>query len=59
MARCGGGEVSGEVTLDGEPVPKGSIVFFPTAGNQWSVAGGSIQDGRYKIAHNEGVQKYG
>ena len=39
-------EVSGTVTVDGEPVKRGSISFFPTDGNA-PTAGAVIKDGLY------------
>jgi hypothetical protein len=39
--------VSGAVTLDGKPLPKGDIVFNPTGPG--ASAGGTINDGRYAI----------
>lgn len=40
--------VAGTVTLDGKPVPVGSILFVPVDG-QSPTAGGSIQNGRYSV----------
>ena len=57
---CDGGgevrraEIRGEVSLDGELVPNGSIVFLPASGNSGPSAGGSIQDGRYMISRDDG-----
>ena len=48
------GAVSGEVTLDGAPVPEGAITFFPTSGNEGPASGGNIQDGHYDIARADG-----
>ena len=39
-------EVSGAVTLDGQPVKRGAISFIPLDGNT-PTAGGEIRDGRY------------
>jgi len=48
------GAVHGKVTLDGDPIKEGSIVFTPTGGNKGSVAGGSIRDGEYAIDEPSG-----
>jgi len=39
--------VSGTVSIDGRPVPKGFITFSPTAQSRGAVAGGPIADGKY------------
>jgi hypothetical protein len=54
---CGGGNlnreaVSGAVTLDGEPLPQGTIRFLPTAEGQ--SAGGKITAGKFTISQAEG-----
>lgn len=51
MSGCGDdglpmGEVTGTVTVDGEPAQTGSIAFFPTDGKS-PTAGGAIEGGRY------------
>lgn len=51
---CGGesdGRISvhGGVTLDGEPVPSGSISFLPAAGTSGPSATGRIENGTYEI----------
>ena len=46
--------VGGRVTLDGKEIDVGTIAFYPTAGLQGPVAGGSIQNGRYSIARDRG-----
>lgn len=45
---CGGrkAKVSGSVTLDGKPLPAGTIVFHPSKGNSVS---GEIHDGQYTV----------
>ncbi len=46
---CGGNgkaKVHGKVTLDGQPVPAGSVSFTPVDGNT-PTAGGVIKDGTY------------
>jgi hypothetical protein len=40
--------IEGAVTFDGQPVERGSITFEPASGEGPS-AGGTIQNGRYKI----------
>ena len=47
-------EVSGIVTLNGQPVSEGSINFFPTAGNTGPEAGGEIRAGKYHIPRAKG-----
>lgn len=47
-------EVSGVVTLNGQPVSEGSINFFPTEGNTGPEAGGAIRDGKYHIPRAQG-----
>ncbi len=58
---CGGGTsyegaeraaVSGSVTLDGEPLPYGSILFLGQGENR--MASGVIQDGSYAITEAQG-----
>jgi hypothetical protein len=53
---CGGGKgsVSGAVTVDGESVDDGSIVFTPTGGAGRPV-GTSIKDGKYAIDDDRGL----
>jgi hypothetical protein len=47
---CGGGgaSIQGNVTFDGQPVEKGSIVFEPADG-LGQVAGGTIENGKYHL----------
>ena len=61
MAGCGGSDlpdtapVTGEVTIDGQPLQTGSIRFFPANGRG---AMGEIVDGRYALrtfAENDGA----
>jgi hypothetical protein len=56
---CGGGgddvdrhDVSGSVTFDGQPVPKGRIIFEPdaSAGNSGATGVADIVDGKYDTA---------
>lgn len=62
LAGCGEGPVGGpraavrgEVTLDGQPLEQGSIMFLPAAGTSGQVTGGPILAGRYSIPAEEGV----
>jgi hypothetical protein len=48
--------VSGTVTVDGKPVPKGSIVFANKGGGNAPDAG-TIVDGNYKFEATEGVKR--
>ena len=55
-AGCGGptdewdrAAVEGRVTLDGEPLKSGTIMFFPVGGTRGPAAGGDIVDGAYAI----------
>ncbi len=52
--------VSGSITLDGEPVPNGSISFYPAPGSKGGTAGGDVIDGVYTISRAKGpmVGKY-
>ena len=50
---CGGPKypastVTGRVTIDGAPVPKGYITFSPTDGTAGPVVGAPIHDGEYR-----------
>ncbi len=47
-------EVSGAVTLDGQPVQKAAITFFPTGGTSGPTAGGTVVNGMYHISQAEG-----
>jgi hypothetical protein len=44
------GAVSGRVTLDGQPVVQGSILFSPIDGTRGAATGGEIKDGQYRLA---------
>lgn len=46
--------VSGTVTLDGAPLPSGSISFSPDGGGPGG-GGGTITDGRFSIAREVGL----
>lgn len=50
-------ELSGKVTIDGNPVPVGEISFEPdgSAGNKGPASFVPIKDGVYKIADSAGV----
>lgn len=63
LAGCGGTEVdrrgqrvgvSGEVTLDGQPLSNARIVFITDDGEGAVKASGLIQDGAYSIAADQG-----
>ncbi len=45
------GRVTGLITIDGDPAPKGAITFSPTAGASGPVVGTSVLDGRYRCEH--------
>lgn len=46
--------VSGKVTIDGQPMPAGSIQFDPTASTASVTAIGEIVDGKYTIDRAQG-----
>ncbi len=46
--------VTGTVTLDGAPLPSGSISFSPDGGGPGG-GGGTIKDGRFSIARDVGL----
>jgi hypothetical protein len=55
LTGCGGGEanrgdISGVVKLDEKPLVQGSILFTPIEGTHGSVAGGTIENGRYQFS---------
>lgn len=47
-------DVRGDVTLDGEPLAGGLIVFEPVDGSG-ATAGGQIQDGKYELTGEAAV----
>lgn len=47
-------QVSGDVTVNGDPLEKGSIAFLPADGTQGPSVGGTIQEGHYLIPMEEG-----
>jgi hypothetical protein len=51
-------EVTGMVTLDGQPLASGSIQFEPQAGNTGTIVsgGGIIQSGHYRIPRDKGLR---
>ncbi|WP_406697634.1 hypothetical protein V5E97_02100 [Singulisphaera sp. Ch08] len=60
MAGCGGASdginrepVSGEVTLDGQPISQGEITFVPAGGGE-PVAAAIIENGRYTVERANG-----
>jgi acetyl esterase/lipase len=55
LAGAGRVEVSGTVTLNGEPIKWGTITFEPADAPQAPVAGDRIADGKYKIPAARGV----
>ncbi|MBN2296864.1 MAG: hypothetical protein JXM70_30845 [Pirellulales bacterium] len=46
--------VSGQVTLDGQAVESGAIVFMPTKNNTGPTVGAEIHDGRYELSAQKG-----
>lgn len=46
--------VSGMVTVDGEPLDKGTIQFFPHGETKGPLAGGRIEDGVYHLDADAG-----
>jgi len=54
---CGGEPVvSGTVNVDGKPLEKGSISFFPADGKT-KTTGGDIEEGQYTVTVPVGVMK--
>jgi hypothetical protein len=49
------GAVHGEVTLDGQLLERGSILFVPIDGAKGTVTGGTIEKGRYQISQSDGA----
>ena len=58
-AGCGDNDgrlsISGTVKLDGKLLPEGSIEFLPVAGTGGPTAGGTIEEGKYRIAAGRGL----
>jgi hypothetical protein len=46
--------VAGTVLVDGQPLPEGSISFFPVAGIAGPTGGGVILNGKYEIPAEQG-----
>ena len=46
--------ISGSVTLDGQPLPAGYVIFEPKSG-QTMQSGGMIQDGRFEVRAEHGA----
>src|SRR5439155_12090916 len=57
LAVCGcggrGAEITGRVTLDDQPVERGSILLIPV-GAEGQPAGGAIENGDYRLAGSQG-----
>ena len=58
---CGAGapgperaSVSGTVTVDGTPLANGSVRFVPIEGTTGPVAGATVENGKYSVAHANG-----
>ena len=51
LTRC---PVRGRVTVGGQPLAKGRILFLPVAPNQGPIASTKIVDGEYSLSHREG-----
>jgi hypothetical protein len=47
--------LSGTVTYDGKPVPKGFINFNPAEGNSGPASGAPIVDGKYETPKGKGI----
>ena len=59
VAGCDSGgpqSVSGTVTLDGQPLPSGDILFVPESGDQGADAG-KIEDGKFSFTSKPGKMK--
>lgn len=62
LAVCGGcgkdgpekASVSGTVTYNGEPIPRGVVAFIPAEGTSGPTAGGSVVDGEFDIDDEKG-----
>jgi hypothetical protein len=48
------GQVSGTVTLDGQPLENGTIQFYPAKGVVGQTAGGGIENGKYSVETSVG-----
>ena len=47
-------EVSGTIKFNGEPIPEGSINFFPTDGTKGPEAGAVVTNGKFHIPYSTG-----
>lgn len=47
--------VEGTVTLDGQPLDKGDITFFPLAGSEGPAAGARVENGKFQVAKARGT----
>ena len=47
--------ISGTVTLDGQPLPKGTIQFRPASQAEATASGGMIDEGRFALPRGEGL----
>ena len=60
LAGCGPASdrlaVTGNVTLDGAPLDRGSIRFSSLGDQKLLVSGGLIQEGEYNIAQEKGLR---
>ena len=60
LAGCGEGsgrvEVTGSVTLDGQPLDSGLINFRPAEGHSAASSGGGIVDGGFELPGEKGLQ---
>ena len=48
--------LSGSVTLDGRPLPEGSIELHPIRGTKGPSSGGSIANGKFSISSQKGIR---
>jgi hypothetical protein len=56
-AGCAGGDrvgLAGRITLDGQPVEYGAILFIPTEGTLSPTAGSEVVDGEYEVSRDKG-----
>ncbi len=47
--------LSGKVTVDGEPVPSGDLILEPDAGNKGPSSMARIEDGAYTLPEEQGI----
>jgi hypothetical protein len=48
------GAVKGRVTIGGQPMPKGRILFLPIAPNEGPTVSAAVANGEYALARHEG-----